>query len=54
MDIINYFGLYPDDLKRADRICKNALNKYGADDGEINGVFEYACHLQLFFICSMQ
>lgn len=45
MDIINYFGIYPDDLKRADRICKNALNKYGADDGEINGVFEYACHL---------
>lgn len=45
MDIINYFGIYPDDLKRADRICKNALKKYGADDGDINGVFEYAYHL---------
>lgn len=45
MDIINYFGIYTDDLKRADRICKNALKKYGADDGEINGVFEYAYHL---------
>ena len=45
MDIINYFGIYTDDLKRADRICKNALKKYGADDEEINGVFEYAYHL---------
>ena len=45
MDIINYFGIYTDDLKRADRICKNALKKYGADNEEINGVFEYAYHL---------
>lgn len=45
MDIINYFGIYPDDLKRADRICKNALKKYGADDEDINSVFEYAYHL---------
>ena len=42
MDIINYFGIYIDDLKRADRICKNALKKYGADDVEINCVFAYA------------
>ena len=42
MDIINYFGIYTDDLKRADRICKNALKKYGADDVEINCVFAYA------------
>ena len=45
MDIINYFGIYTDDLKRADRICKNALKKYGADDEDINSVFEYAYHL---------
>ena len=42
MDIINYFGIYTDDLKHADRICKNALKKYGADDVEINCVFAYA------------
>ena len=42
MDIINYFGIYPDDLKRADRICKNALKKYGVDDMEIDCVFVYA------------
>lgn len=45
MDIINYFGIYTNDLKRADRICKNALKKYGADDEEIYSVFEYAYHL---------
>lgn len=45
MDIMNYFGIYPDDLKRADRICKNALKKYSADDVEINSVFAYACNV---------
>ena len=45
MDIMNYFGIYPDALKRVDRICKNALKKYGANDGEINDVFENAYYL---------
>ena len=41
-DILSYFRIYPDEIKRADEICQDVLEHLGASNSEIDRVYSEA------------
>lgn len=41
-DTLSYFGIYPDEIERADEICQDVLEHLGVSDNEIDRMYSEA------------
>ena len=40
MNTLNFFGIYPDSIERADEICQKVLEHANFNDNEINELYD--------------